>query len=237
MIYSSVDGRKWSEPTYIDAALDDVAFGNGQWLAVGDTRSWTSADGETWTEQAPFAFDLPDTYAGSVAFGDGHFLMNVSNCGASRCSAYQGWKSPDGVSWTQEPVDVEAVPQYGGYLAFSSTFGTVGTASGGIPPGGSMANESFVPAAALLQDGSWRSVAMQPADLFVSGLTGTGKGWIAVGGRGMGSDTDGVWTSPDLSSWTRIATIDTRLADIAVVGPAGGDSRGAGGTGGTRAHR
>lgn len=219
IVYTSADGRDWTDAATMDAGLVDVAHGDGQWVAISGGKAWTSPDGTTWTEQPPFVFEYEETYADSIAFGDGQFLMDVSNCGASRCFAYQRWQSTDGVSWTQEPGDEDAVPEYGGAsLAFSGTFGSVGVDSDGIPPGGAMVDERAVPAAALLEGGSWRSVAMHPADLFVSGLTGTGKGWLAVGGQGAGSSSDGVWTSPDLSSWTRIATIDARLSDVAVSG-------------------
>lgn len=49
----SVDGVRWTRanPNAAFANLNDVAYGNGRFVAVGDNRVFTSADAMTWTQQ------------------------------------------------------------------------------------------------------------------------------------------------------------------------------------------
>lgn len=92
----SDDGLTWHDVTAISSnEFQDVAFGNGTFVAVGKVNDagWvaTSTDALTWHQQA----ELPTPYAtglSSVGFGDGVFL--TSSC----CKTYS---SPDGVTWTE----------------------------------------------------------------------------------------------------------------------------------------
>ena len=73
-----------------------IAFGNGKFIAVDPSKSYSSTNGITWTNTAtlPFGFTFND-----VTFGNGQFVAvgwaNVSGTVFGRV-----YTSPDGITWT-----------------------------------------------------------------------------------------------------------------------------------------
>jgi hypothetical protein len=110
----AIDWTRHDDDQIFDhATVNDVTYGNGEWLAVGNISTaesieaaiWTSADGDTW--------DLVDTdesfksmtIAAITPFGDG-FAAVGTPCGALEGCGGGGEVyalSPDGVSWTRQP--------------------------------------------------------------------------------------------------------------------------------------
>lgn len=105
LIAVSNDGENWSTPTLDDeAAVYDVAYGNGQFVALGsrveeqldtapirELRILTSPDGTTWTRQST---EPRDSSFYDIAYGNGIFV--ATSPGASLVST-------DGVSWQFAP--------------------------------------------------------------------------------------------------------------------------------------
>ncbi|GAA5484711.1 PKD domain-containing protein [Haloferula sargassicola] len=87
--YHSPDGRSWQRANLPSSApLNDVAFGNGVFVAVGDTGTvLRSADGgKTWTSVAAISAQN----LRSIAFGDGTFVV---------VSADEIHTSTEGLTW------------------------------------------------------------------------------------------------------------------------------------------
>ena len=73
-----------------------IAFGNGKFVAVDTTKSYTSLDGITWTNTAslPFGNAFRD-----VTFGNGQFVaVGWASVGGSQLGF--AFTSPDGITWT-----------------------------------------------------------------------------------------------------------------------------------------
>lgn len=73
-----------------------IAFGNGKFVAVDPTKSYTSLDGITWTNTAtlPFGNAFRD-----VTFGNGQFVaVGWANVSGSQVGFV--YTSPDGITWT-----------------------------------------------------------------------------------------------------------------------------------------
>jgi hypothetical protein len=87
VILTSADGMSWSRQ-YVPVWARDLAYGNGQFVAVGyDSQLWTSPDGTTWSAHA-----LSNYYElESVAFLNGLFVA-VGNNGYAFISG-------DGFGW------------------------------------------------------------------------------------------------------------------------------------------
>ncbi|MFV0317425.1 MAG: hypothetical protein ACK5O2_10770 [Microthrixaceae bacterium] len=191
-----------------------------------------SSDGQTWTEQAPFGLDQ-QVYATSITYGAGQFLLNLSSCGASHCGWGGMWMSPDGITWTEDGSTAETMPEgeSGGSLGFAGQFGVVGRISDSPPAGSPMFEAPSIPTAALLEGAVWQPVPMQPADLYLRGLSGNGDTWVAVGSVGSVPAGSGVWTSGDLANWTQVGAVDARLTDVSVGSVAAGPITSTPGTG------
>jgi hypothetical protein len=116
MLMSSADGASWTrhDGALPQSPLQDVAFGNGVFVAVGGNLwpgteprpiALSSADGMTWTD-----IDIPTTEPlRHVTFGGGLFVM-VANDG-------QTFVSTDGTTFTPAGVPTE------GYRINGITFG------------------------------------------------------------------------------------------------------------------
>jgi hypothetical protein len=107
--WTSADGRTWrdhSRPQSVQ--FNDVAFGNGRYVVVGNVSWLSSADGETWAEHRSICDELqrcpgvlppggspPGVLAlFSVLFGKGLFVTQ---------GGVGGWISADGLTWTEAP--------------------------------------------------------------------------------------------------------------------------------------
>ena len=106
---TSVDGRTWQVHSRREfVQLNDVAFGNGRYVVVGNVSWLSSADAQMWTEHRTICDDIarcPGVYPPggsppgalglfSVVFGNGVFVTQGS---------VGGWVSADGLTWTEAP--------------------------------------------------------------------------------------------------------------------------------------
>src|SRR3954454_25240833 len=80
-----------AKPSGTSSSLNAVVFGNGLFVAVGDTGTiLTSPDGEAWTPRESGTTDrLP-----AIAFGNGRFVATCAN------RASPAITSLDGINWT-----------------------------------------------------------------------------------------------------------------------------------------
>jgi hypothetical protein len=95
LLYTSEDGIGWSaQSAPFDAfeLIEDIAFANGVFVAVGD-RIWTSPEGINWTPRVDY--DPAFRVFTAVAFGDGRFVAPRQFGGI--------FVSADGVSWEEHP--------------------------------------------------------------------------------------------------------------------------------------
>jgi len=81
----TTDGKTWSEPISSGAGLGSIAFGNGTFVAVGESgRCVRSTDGASWVDCS--------AQGETVVFVNGEFILNGSSVAVSRSS--------DGATWT-----------------------------------------------------------------------------------------------------------------------------------------
>jgi hypothetical protein len=105
LAFTSSDGVAWNERPTNSRWWKSVAYGNGQFIAVGDYTIDTSPDGITWTRRTPFAY----VQFYGVAFGNGTFVaMGVFNDGRGNLY-YSVQHSGDGISWTGAPAPASTV--------------------------------------------------------------------------------------------------------------------------------
>ncbi len=96
-VWTSTDGLAWTRanPAANFANLNDVAYGQGRYVAVGDSsRVFTSTDGVAWTQSA---FNVTTTLS-AVAAGPAAFV--AASTGAAIYS------SADGATWTQRATNL-----------------------------------------------------------------------------------------------------------------------------------
>jgi hypothetical protein len=89
--------------------VERVAGGARGWVALGENRAWTSADGTTWSDGVPgpdVSADVIVDDAGYVAVGSVGSLPGET-CGDQRPFAGHTWTSSDGSTWAQMPVTTE----------------------------------------------------------------------------------------------------------------------------------
>lgn len=109
-------------PSNINSSLNAVAFGNGLFVAVGESGAIvTSPDGNVWTPRVSGTTDrLP-----AVVFGNGRFVATCANRSTPAIT------SADGISWT--PV---TVTDGNGAPADSSAFNSIAFGGGRFLAGG-----------------------------------------------------------------------------------------------------
>jgi hypothetical protein len=93
---TDVNAAGWTTSnSFGSTAINDVAYGNGLWVAVGlSGKIATSADGITWTQRT-----LGNTRAlFSVAYGNGRWVAVGNSDAFSTPCAYS---STDGITWSQ----------------------------------------------------------------------------------------------------------------------------------------
>lgn len=99
-ITTSTDGRNWTTPVYVGgtyAIVNDVAYGNGRFVAVGSVYvsgdnkkfSVTSTDGRNWSTPKTIGGSTP-VYA--IGYGNGKFVAGNLNGEIT--------VSTDGVNWS-----------------------------------------------------------------------------------------------------------------------------------------
>jgi hypothetical protein len=107
--FTSKDGRTWADQSRpASVQLNDLAFGAGHYVVVGNVSWLSSTDGHTWTEERSICPDIarcpgvlspggaaPGALAlFSVMFGRDTFVTD---------GGVGGWTSTDGLTWTETP--------------------------------------------------------------------------------------------------------------------------------------
>ena len=224
VVLSSEDGTTWSNPAATPFPFIDVAYGNGVWVAIGSGKYATSTDGATWT---PGTAPLGDEYSNvdTIAFGDGKFVVAVSQ--GNRGYPYGAVTSTDGTTWSA----VDESFMFDGSrlvsLAFTDRFGGVGFNWDELAPGAPNSSQTIHSAAAAMPvgGGPFTAVTVTPDYIDFTGLGTRGNEWVAaatVADRGDGNSS--IWTSPDLATWTQVASITGYVEDVATSGGSGGTS-------------
>jgi hypothetical protein len=105
-ILISADGILWTRQTIGPAAkeLRVVAFGDGRFVALGETNSFTSTDGVQWTSHL-----FPSAAAKEkLAFGNGHFV--VVTRGPQFGTLFNSiYSSRDGETWTEHETRTKEI--------------------------------------------------------------------------------------------------------------------------------
>jgi hypothetical protein len=122
--FTSPDGVVWGDQSRpASVQLNDIAFGNGRYVVVGNVSWLSSTDGGTWNEQRSIC-DQPARCPGvlppggtapgalalfSVTFGNGAFVTS---------GGVGSWTSSDGLTWTEAPGAVGgSIFAHGRFLA------------------------------------------------------------------------------------------------------------------------
>jgi len=177
----STDGVAWSLYT-AGASKALAAFGNGVWVSISGTGSYTSTDGGvTWTTHSSV---LPNSAWNRLVFGNGVFAVVGSSVGGSRTIAY----STDGITWGTVATTVEwiSVAFGGGMFAAQRSWGA--TSSGAPVTDGTMISSDGV---------SW---SLTPSYRSAWTRTEYGNGMFLVLGGSTTAQT--IMTSPDGVAWT-----------------------------------
>ena len=120
-IYTSPDGLTWtsrSNPSGV--AMNSVAFGNGVWVATGDSSTILSSPdaGVTWTARTNTGTTAGSSYSFySVAYNAGRFIA-ASSAVMSSSPGAGFWASTDGITW--RPVGGTAVQAQAGQPRYLS---------------------------------------------------------------------------------------------------------------------
>ena len=209
---AAIDWTRFDDDQVFDhATVNDVTYGNGQWLAVGnistagsiDAAIWTSADGETWQLVDTGDSFKSMTIAAITPFGDGYAAVGTP-CGALEGCGGGGEvyvSSPDGVSWTRQPSpDVECCVMQS-IAADESGLVAVGLdITTGFPA---------TPADAGVRhstDGvEWTQIdaPTEFATSTMGDVVAAGPGFVAVG---QSSSAPQAWISTDGTEWAKAAT-------------------------------
>ena len=124
--FTSTDGRVWQDQSRPDSVkLNDIAFGNGRYVVVGNVSWLSSPDGQNWSEHRSICSNIalcpgavppggspPGAPAlGSVLFGKGVFVTH---------GHVGGWISTDGLTWTAAPQAVgQGIFSHGRFISVS----------------------------------------------------------------------------------------------------------------------
>lgn len=160
--------------------LRAVAFGNGQFAAVGDRDSiYTSPDGISWTMRTSWS----GASILNVAFGNGQFVAVGGGTNSLGQPVSTILSSPDGVTWTPR-VSGTTNALYGvtfanGQYVVTGFNGTILTSPDGI---------------------AWTSRTSGSTQPLYSVILAGGK-YMAVGGSGFGGT---ILTSSDAVTWTQV---------------------------------
>lgn len=223
VVMTSTDATTWEESATTPIPLDDVAYGPAGWIAVGTPMDGASADGvvyrsddaATWEQVATIPADGPDyerLTISTVAAGPDSFVVGGSWCLGDSCGA-ELFVSSDGTDWAR----VQGLELAGAVTAYGDRWGLIGARGNDL--------SGYTPVSATSEDGSaWTIGTFEPADLALNSLAagagaGDGTGWIGVDQAVLrGEAAAGIWTSEDLTSWTRASEITGNVTDVIVVG-------------------
>jgi hypothetical protein len=207
---TNLGGSSWQE-MYAVAATDSgvVAVGATDAAAGPDAAPWISPDGLTWTRVPGnlFAFtgESAQVMTAVVATEGGFVAAGLDWSGGDQDAA--AWTSPDGLTWTRSEDD-ESV--FGG--DDHQWMGAVVVSDGGVVAIGYDGSENEADAAVWTSpDGvTWTRVPDgalgSPSRQEMLAVVATPDGLVAVGFDDSGGDGDAaVWTSPDGSTWARVA--------------------------------
>jgi hypothetical protein len=224
VIMTSTDGATWEESATTPTPLDDVVFGPTGWLAVGTPMDGASADGvvyrsddaTTWEQVATIPSESSDyerLTISTVAAGPEGYIIGGSWCLGDSCGA-ELFVSSDATEWSR----VQGLELAGAVTAYGDRWGLIGARGNDL--------SGYSPLSATSEDGStWTIGTFEPSDLTLNSLaaagTGAGTGWIGVDQAVLrGEPAAGIWTSEDLTSWTRASEITGNVTDVIVVGGA-----------------
>ncbi|MEM9237177.1 MAG: PKD domain-containing protein, partial [Verrucomicrobiota bacterium] len=160
MAHFSDDGRNW-ESAIVPATveLNDVAYGAGIFVAVGDDGTVLRSvdDGETWSLQSvPTVISLD-----AIAYGDGFFVVVADN---------SVFTSADGISWTDQSGGVpipswqsfkDVIFRDGTFYAGGWYSGVYVSTDGGVnwQPAAMLGSESYDIRALAAGDGTFLAIA------------------------------------------------------------------------------
>jgi hypothetical protein len=169
--------------------------------------AWVSTDGHEW-HAAEIADGVApgDTASVHLVASAGEVVLAVGGVCCSAEEATAIWRSLDGFAWERV-----VVPAWMREIAILSV---AGADDGFVAVGTTRDNQAAI---AVSNDGAaWQAVDREAAGLGPGSTTGVAwsdRGWMAVGHQGNDPTWDGaVWTSPDLTNWTRVAGDDRELA-------------------------
>jgi hypothetical protein len=211
-IYTSRDGKAWTKlPAPIPQAWPGLggaaaAFGQGTFVIVNDSTSWTSADAVTFTPHTPDGGTQSATHWNGMAYGNGHFVAVGDSNGPGDRKA-----SEDGVTWhdyVQDATPWQGVAFGGGvFVAVGSngrrawttdgvTFNDVTDASLGNLGGVAYGNGTF------LVDGAQGSATSTDGKTWTKGPSFNASELTYGGGLFLTTTwMSNILTSPDGTTW------------------------------------
>lgn len=194
-VRTSPDGMAWTtrSSTVNDWSLNGVAWGDGQFVAVGGGDSnqvLASPDGVNWTARTPVNGPL---HLENVAWGNGQFVA-VGDSGTIM-------SSPDGITWTTQTSGVTASDTFRDVSWNGSLFVAVGYQN--TEPYGGVVTTSA--------DGvTWTNQEL-PWEQTVDSLTWDNNQFVAVGYQA-------ILTSPDGLTWTLRSNNTNNLTNVGWTG-------------------
>jgi hypothetical protein len=229
VVVRSDDGRSWGTPVDLPDPLRAVAYGRGQFVAVGFDAGadpttgggvvYTSLDGQTWSKAATTSAS-ENTFAHSlvsVAYGGGQWVAVALESISARNTAIVLYVSTDAKTWTRaDPAGYEGTTfgyALGGQVAFRDGVWLVATTAnaGRGPDGTSMLVDGALTRSTDLA--AWTpvespSLGERPLDAIGAGA----PGWL-VGARSAAGAGE-VFSSPDGTTWTGGAGPGARVLSI-----------------------
>lgn len=128
-IYTSSDGKTWTQRT-TDNKLIYGCYGNGEWLAINNSKIYKSTDGTTWN-----SITNSSSIAGHIVFGDGLYV-----CGKNVSSSVSSFVySQDGIHWSDivgatdlNYIDAEKTLYHNGLWVSVNSLGYVAISYDGV---------------------------------------------------------------------------------------------------------
>jgi hypothetical protein len=179
---SSTYGASWSSASVPDSVstFQGIAYGAGLFvLSDGGGSIFSSPNGTTWTKRV-FGVGFDDVFG--VFYNDGYFIVPSADGG-------EIYASPNGISWSDAPQGtVSGFFECGIYVSSLNRTFVAGT---------SFRYVNAIPTATTAWTGT-------PTGLLT---TMTGVAWSPTLSLAVAVGTQGVFSSPDLITWTRRTTL------------------------------